>query len=362
MQFLYARKHRASALRQIVLVSLSALLLDKMVAAACASSPDRRMKQPTKIALPHPPDIPPDIKNARVVTMSFPAQSIGTLFTTRIDSRGTWIGLREIAVAKDTVTANIPPGRCLLLRCAGSILFHPEVLDALPANALDSLEITAMPLEDLEKYTGKALLTRISRLTGLQQLVLRQSPIADTELCRLIRLKKLQHLTIELCEIDGSCLQSFKDLPELSDLDISYNPLKPANLKWLVNLHKLNRLILHDCKLENSMIPVLSQCTSIEDLALNQNVHLTDAAIPSIASIKNLRCLDLKFTHITARGIRELKSLHQLRHLTISDGLVSPEQCAEIKQLFKDTTIEYASRTVQIDSDTRRIFAPLTHK
>jgi hypothetical protein len=76
----------------------------------------------------------------------------------------------------------------------------------------------------------------------------------------------------------------------------------------------------------------------------------------SIASMKNLRVLDLKFTHITARGLRELSALNHLAYLAVSEELISPEQRIELKKRFPNTSIDRAS---VVDSDTKRIFAPM---
>lgn len=266
---------------------------------------------------------------------------------------------KQIAIAKDTVTAKIPFDKRLLLRCAGIVLRQPDLLDSIAPDDLDVLEISATPLDELETFNGKELLKSIARLRGLSILTLKQFPEADFELRKLSNLKRLQRLTIELCEIDGSCLKSLATLPELYDMDLSFNRLEPENLRCIKEFRKLKRLVLHDCKLNDVAIASIAECTNIEDLALNRNAHLTDASMKSIASMKNLRMLDLRFTHITARGLRELSSLGQLAKLELSEEVISPDQKVELKKRFPNTTIQYEKRASAVDNDTKRIFAPM---
>ena len=295
----------------------------------------------------------------RTVTLRFSQESIGGLYLVKVESRGQFSECNQIAIARDTVTAKIPFDKRLLLRCAGIVLRQPDLLNLIAPDDLDVLEICATPLEELETFKGKELLTSVARLRRLSGLTLKNFPAADFELRKLSNLKRLQHLTIELCEIDGSCLKSLATLPELYDMDLSFNQLKPENLQCIKEFRKLKRLILHDCKLNDVAITSIAECTNIENLALNQNAHLTDASMKSIASMKNLRVLDLKFTHITARGLRELSALNHLAYLAVSEELISPEQRIELKKRFPNTKIQYEKRASVVDSDTKRLFAPM---
>jgi Leucine-rich repeat (LRR) protein len=296
---------------------------------------------------------------SRTVTLNFPSKSIGMLYLTKVESHGQLTQLKELDVARDTVHATVPPDRWLLLRCVGLVLQKPNSLNTLAPDDLDALDVTATPLEDIETFTGRSLLTNISKLTGLRLLVLKQFPAVDLELSRLSTLKKLQHLTIELCEMDGSCVKALSTLPELYDLDLSFNQLKPENLRSLKDFRKLKRLILHDCKLDDSAIANIANCTNVEDLALNENIHLTDASMKSLASMKNLKLIDLKGTRISVRGLAELSGLKHLSSIAVSEGYMTPEQLASLQDRFPHTKISFSRRTTEVDKDMKRIFAPM---
>jgi hypothetical protein len=296
---------------------------------------------------------------SRAVAVTFPSRGIGILYLTKVESHGQFTQLKEIAVAKDIVHLTVIPDRWLLLRCTGLVLDKPNSLNALAPDDLDSLEIAATPIEELETFTGKSLLTNVARLTGLKQLTLKQFPAADLELSRLSALKKLQHLTIELCEMDGSCLKALSTLPEVYDLDLSFNELKTENFRYLKDFRKLKRLILHGCKLNDSALASVGNCSNVEDLALNQNARLTNASMKSIASMKKLRVIDLRDTRITARGLQYLTGLDQLRSISVTEGYISPEQLAGLRTQFPHTKITSSGRGTNVDDDTRRIFAPM---
>ena len=296
---------------------------------------------------------------SRAVAVTFPSRSIGILYFTKVETHGQFTQLKEVAVAKDIVHLTVPSDTWLLLRCTGFVLDKPNSINALAPDDLDSLEIAATPIEELETFTGKTLLTNVARLTGLKQLTLKQFPTADLELSRLSSLKKLQHLTIELCEMDGSCLKALSTLPEVYNLDLSFNELKAENFRYLKDFRKLKRLILHGCKLNDLALASIANCSNVEDLALAQNARFTDASMKSIALMKKLRLIDLRDTRITARGLQYLTGLNQLRSISVTEGYISPEQLASLRTQFPHTKITVSGRASAVDGDTKRIFAPM---
>jgi hypothetical protein len=78
-----------------------------------------------------------------------------------------------------------------------------------------------------------------------------------------------------------------------------------------------------------------------------------------IGQMTNLENLGLDQTSVTMAGLAELKNLKKMRRLYLSDTDEFRRSRKMLEQEFPKACIELLGRSLKVDSDLNRIFAPL---
>lgn len=95
--------------------------------------------------------------------------------------------------------------------------------------------------------------------------------------------------------------------PNLQELDLQNGTVKEA-LPHLKSLNKLERLNLESAYIDDSDVKNVANVKSIQDLQLSNNYKLTDDAVRSIATMPNLKTLNIDSHNITPDGIKALSN------------------------------------------------------
>ena len=92
------------------------------------------------------------------------------------------------------------------------------------------------------------------------------------------------------------------DLKTVVELTLSHTPITDTGLKDLARLKGLTHIYLNNTKITDSGLKELAKCKQLKSVSL-QRTKVTDAGIKSLLKLPNLIELDLRITEVTKRGV-----------------------------------------------------------
>jgi internalin A len=211
---------------------------------------------------------------------------------TSIDLRSSWVSdadLRDLAGLPHLATLNLSLTR-ITDRGLKELKSAPAVVD--------------LDLRYAEQITDEGT----SALKGwqhLKRLNLRGTKITDTTLDHLSGIPTLESLDIGFAQFTDSGLQNLALLPHLKELAIGGNKLSDVGLQFLRQVPGLTSLDVSGSQRTDSGL---------------WSVSMTEAAIDSIATLRNLQELRLGGSPASSRWLEKMKGLKKLERLSLQDS------------------------------------------
>lgn len=211
-----------------------------------------------------------------------------------------------------------------------------------------------LTLRDDKKVTDKGLAYLRGR--NLYSLILDGTQITDKSLPAIGEMENLQNLTLNRCKVTGlgaqyvgkltrmeflgldSCgagdawCTAASKMPAIKQLEFGGNKFTAAGVRSISHLPNLEHLNLHSCQLGNETMGLFNKFPKLNYLEVSWNGFddaglaifaasqpkieevrmrgcwaITDAGIPSLYSIKSMKKLDLRETHVTPECLAALK-------------------------------------------------------
>lgn len=116
---------------------------------------------------------------------------------------------------------------------------------------------------------------------------------------------------------NSSLLDLQKIEKQLVVLKLSNLPIKDADIKIIASLSNIKRLNLENTAITNDCLPYLKELSALEQLNL-YGTDITDEGLKQLASFKNLSVIYLWKTKVTANGIEQFKK--ERPNITIEMG------------------------------------------
>ncbi len=262
----------------------------------------------------------------------------------------------SVAAARGPIA--VPRGSHLGLEPNSEFYRNLEFIKGLPPNAFEKMTVRFRPATDDEDIIFAQALKNVSRLTGLKQLVLKNSDASDDILLPLNMLRELRWLDVSLTDVDGRFLSKLNNLKKLEVLILNETSFKQENLKYLSNFPLLRRLDAGNCFISDSGLTLLiAACPQLFSLELNGNSKITDTGVAKIAALKGLKQLSLAGTPVSIKGLKLLSKL-DLEGLWLSQKSFSEKEINQIKKLFPHAALHLSS-TGKVDAFNKQMFAPL---
>lgn len=171
----------------------------------------------------------------------------------------------------------------------------------------------------------------LGRLTKLTMLSLNGSEIVDNRtISHLSNLKSLTYLVLNDTRISDRAMQTVKELPRLRVLKVSRTKVDDLGMRNLAGMESLEELHLSGSRVGSRGISLLADCPNLTELFL-QGPDTTDRPLAGLKDSKQLKNLylngDYDFrekrsipTRITLNGIRLVSELEQLELLHLTDN------------------------------------------
>jgi Leucine-rich repeat (LRR) protein len=156
--------------------------------------------------------------------------------------------------------------------------------------------------------------------------------------------KHLKSLNLRGTKITDNTLELLAGVPTIEALDIGWAQITDTGLEHLTALTNLRRLTMGGNKLTDAALQFLRQMPQLEYLDLGGqqrtdsglwSLSLTDAGMQSIAAVTSLRELRLEGRNVTGRGLEPLKSLAKLERLNLQGCKRLPDDAAAVLASMK---------------------------
>jgi serine/threonine protein kinase len=204
--------------------------------------------------------------------------------------------------AKDTVTWPISTKP----KFEPSIRFlqHPENLEIFGPDSLFGLNLIACPRE--QKESG--VLHQINRLTGLKELNFSESDIVNGDITDLNKLINLQFLFLDNTNMNGKTLAKLSRLRQLNYLRYCRSQGVSELLAALKGSKCITDLYLTGDYLTASDFKLIATLTELKMLQLKQT-RMTDADLQALTALTKLKYLACDKTKLTALALEPLKTM-----------------------------------------------------
>lgn len=208
---------------------------------------------------------------------------------------------------------------------------NPHILDKLPADAFDGVEVRFASMTNEEEGLSNKALPYLTRFKSIRVVDAEKSEMKDAAVISLNALPNLEILLLFANELDGSFLKGLTNLKHLKMLSVNNNGLDTKNLKYLSKLPSISTLDVGHVRLRPPEAEPIFKMPNLSSLGIASNPDLDESIVPKMAAMKNLKWVDLRRTHIS---LATLNKMHQERpdvHFLLS--LSAKEQEEQEKQL-----------------------------
>ena len=232
-------------------------------------------------------------------------------------------------------------------------------------------ELEELTLDTAEALTDAAA-SYLRANKKLRKLVFRGVDITDVGMPYIAALTGLKSLDLSHTMVGDVGLESLPAVSELEELNLGGTRITGINLNFLKLLPKLRKLSFNGIQRRNAGacwtplitdldLDTISLLSSLEDLDLGVGVslgrtgvavgagnchvtggiQLTDLGVAKLAKLTKLRRLDISGSKVTPTGLKVLKNLPQLEHLSLwnckaLDDSAAPELAALPRLTFLD--------------------------
>ncbi|KAL0010776.1 hypothetical protein SO802_005884 [Lithocarpus litseifolius] len=164
-----------------------------------------------------------------------------------------------------------------------------------------------------------ACLVHLKGLTNLESLNLDSCKIGDEGLVNLTGLRHLKCLELSDTEVGSSGLRHLSGLANLESLNLSFTVIDDGGLRKLSGLSSLKSLNLDVRQISDAGLAALTSLTGLNHLDLF-GARITDAGTNHLRNFKNLRSLEICGGGLTDTGVKNIKNLSYLRLLNLSQN------------------------------------------
>ncbi|MBU6453788.1 MAG: hypothetical protein KGS72_18555 [Cyanobacteria bacterium REEB67] len=245
--------------------------------------------------------------------------------------------LKYVSEARGQV--QVPAGAVLGFRPNSLLAENPEFLSGPLAAQLELLEANNIDMND-------KLAAAIGGCTRLKRLNVNGTEFDDKGLAKWNRLINVRKLLIGETLLTGRTLSAVAGMKHLILLDLKGDQLQHGALRAIANLSELRDLFLDHSGICDSDLVYLENLQSIRYLTIVRNDGITDGALKTLATLKNLNTLDLEDTKVTVKGLAATK-LPSLAAMATPPSCRTARDLAALHKAFPKAYLRQPNRAAQ---------------
>ena len=186
------------------------------------------------------------------------------------------------------------------------------------------------------KCTDEAF-KHMAALEELENLVVACEGVTGAGVEHLRDTSNLKMLTLTAGKVTDAGCAEIAQLPALERLSINAAEMTDAGLASLTALGRLTLLNLFETKdtITPGGIAQLARLRELKIIGIYGNAHIDEQALRTLATLKDLRSLDLQIAGPTDEGLQHLAALTELRSMSLGGGEVTDEGLMAIAGLTK---------------------------
>ncbi len=162
-------------------------------------------------------------------------------------------------------------------------------------------------------------LAQLEGLTKLESLWMPGTHVTDVGLAHLRAFKKLRNLNLSHQPVTDAGLVNLQTLHDLRQVILDQTRVTDAGLAQLKGLTRLSLLDVSETRVTEAGLADLQGLQNLRVLALKGLPRVSDTAIPRLLHLPSLRSVDLRDTHVSARGFEILKAASPNLSITWSE-------------------------------------------
>jgi hypothetical protein len=266
---------------------------------------------------------------------------------------------RSVGRAQGTVS--VPEKANLFLVLDYAAAENPSLLTALGPRFFTALKFQYVDTDDER-------LAKISELTGLRGMDLREADLTDAAMKSLAKMKSLELLNLSHTGVTDAGLPSLTALQSLKTLLLDATEVSDGGLKSVQQLRHLRILSLVHNKVTDKGLPSIATLAELESLELGEDRRITAAGLSQLTPLKNLKVLDVGNTAITAKDLGTIRSLlvkmPSIKCIQVIDTSFTRDAINQWQKALPGVTVIAMRRRsgngLDIpESDLPKVFAPL---
>lgn len=302
------------------------------------------------------------------VVYRFPdVANLGTL-ETRIGDRPGAVALDRIASRRHTVASargmvklTAAQNRGVYFAPGVALIRRPELMDAISPDNILGFYFSFTSTGDSEDAIADQLVAKISHLKNLRIVRIGRCDVSDVGVRSLQGLAQLKMLDISYTLITGKSMPVIGRLTNLEDLTMNSVDLRQSDFSYIARLPKLSALYLRGAQVNDAMVIALKSSKSLENIDLSNNRAITDAALPALALLPNLKAVCLAGTSV---NLQSLSKLSRVKRVVLSDRDLKGTSLAVLQKTLPNLALDNYGKKSSSESspgaEEMHLFAP-TH-
>ncbi len=266
--------------------------------------------------------------------------------------------LQSIPYAKKTVeargTVRVPKSTSLYLRVGYAAARDPSLLTAYGPDFFTGLDFSRVETDD-------TTVAKISALSGLRSLDLRDADLSEQGMKSVSKLKNLENLKLERTALTDQCTELLVPLRSLKRLSVDQTKITDDGLRNIQKCRKLRTLGLSQCHITDAGLRSVATLPELQELELSDNRGITAKGLLQLTDLKELKTLRLRQT-VTAKDLQIIKMLSQkvpsLHYIEVKDRSFTSAAMWKWQQALPNIAVEVA-QSQPLQKDAPKLFAPL---
>ena len=243
----------------------------------------------------------------------------------------------KVATAMGVVRLSAADNRGVYFAPGIALIRRPELIDAISPDNIQGFYFSFTSTGDSEDAIADGLVAKISHLKNLRTIKLGRCDVSDLGARGIRNLPLLRSFDLSYSLVSNKSLPVIGKLTGLEELTLNSVDLSNAAFSHIGRLPKLSALYLRNSQVTDAMINDLKPGKSLSVIDLGNNSAITDASLPALAILPNLKTVNLSGTSV---NVRSLTKLARIKCVVVSRRDLKGASLAILRKSIPNLTLD----------------------